>query len=73
LRTASLAAPAAMRPWFLAPNRKSAGTRIICGHWSTLGLVSNPGLLALDTGCVWGGTLTGADLDSDRICQQPRL
>jgi len=22
-------------------------------------------LLGLDSGCVWGGTLTGADLDSD--------
>ncbi len=73
LRTAARAAPTAMRPWFLAPNRKSAGTRVICGHWSTLGLVRKPDLLALDTGCVWGGTLTGVDLDSKRICQQPRL
>ncbi len=73
LRTAARAAPTAMRPWFLAPNRRSAGTRIICGHWSTLGLVRKPHLLALDTGCVWGGPLTGTDLDSNRICQQPRL
>ena len=73
LRSAVRAAPTDMRPWFLAPNRRSAGTRVICGHWSTLGLVRKPGLLALDTGCVWGGTLTGADLDSNRIWQQPSL
>jgi bis(5'-nucleosyl)-tetraphosphatase (symmetrical) len=30
------------------------------GHWSTLGLVQRPDLLALDTGCVWGGELTAA-------------
>jgi bis(5'-nucleosyl)-tetraphosphatase (symmetrical) len=73
LRAAAQAAPTTMRPWFLAPDRQSAGTRIICGHWSTLGLVRKPDLLALDTGCVWGGTLTGVNLDSDRICQQPQL
>lgn len=73
LHAASRAAPGEMRPWFLAPNRKSARTRVICGHWSTLGLVRKPGLLALDTGCVWGGMLTGADLDSNRLWQQPRL
>jgi len=28
------------------------------GHWSTLGLVSRPDVLALDTGCVWGGCLS---------------
>ena len=26
---------------------------VVCGHWSTLGLVMRPNLLALDTGCVW--------------------
>ncbi len=73
LRAAARAKPSVMRPWFLAPNRKSTSTRIICGHWSTLGLVTKPKLLALDTGCVWGGRLTGINLDSDRICQQPHM
>ena len=40
--------------------------RVIFGHWSALGLVEQPGVLGLDTGCVWGGTLTAADLDVDR-------
>jgi bis(5'-nucleosyl)-tetraphosphatase (symmetrical) len=73
LRAAARAAPTAMRPWFLAPNRRSAGTRVICGHWSTLGLVQKPDLLALDTGCVWGGALSAVDLDSGRLWQQRRL
>jgi bis(5'-nucleosyl)-tetraphosphatase (symmetrical) len=36
---------------------------VIFGHWSTLGLLQRKGLLALDTGCVWGGSLTAVDLD----------
>lgn len=51
-------------PWFDAPERRTTGVRVITGHWSTLGLVDRPDLLALDTGCVWGGTLTAAALDS---------
>ncbi len=73
LRAAARAAPTAMRPWFLVPKRKSAGTRVICGHWSTLGLIQKRNLLALDTGCVWGGTLSAVDLDSGRLFQRPAL
>jgi bis(5'-nucleosyl)-tetraphosphatase (symmetrical) len=53
-------------PWFDVPQRASASVRIVCGHWSTLGLLRRPDLLALDTGCVWGGALTAVDLDSER-------
>jgi bis(5'-nucleosyl)-tetraphosphatase (symmetrical) len=50
-------------PWFEAPGRRSATARVIMGHWSTLGLIDRPDLLALDTGCVWGGALTAVSLD----------
>ena len=36
------------------------------GHWSTLGLVNTPLLLATDTGCVWGGALTAVRVDGGR-------
>jgi bis(5'-nucleosyl)-tetraphosphatase (symmetrical) len=36
------------------------------GHWSTLGLVNRPLLLATDTGCVWGGSLTAVRVDGGR-------
>jgi len=52
-------------PWFDVPGRKSADTRVICGHWSTLGFKRRGDLLALDTGCVWGGALTAVNLDAD--------
>jgi bis(5'-nucleosyl)-tetraphosphatase (symmetrical) len=56
-------APAPFAPWFSHAARRSAGTRVVFGHWSTLGLLQRDGLLALDTGCVWGGALTAVDLD----------
>jgi bis(5'-nucleosyl)-tetraphosphatase (symmetrical) len=58
--------PSPLRPWFEHPLRASRDVRVIFGHWSALGLVERPGVLGLDSGCVWGGSLTGADLDSDR-------
>lgn len=58
-------APAGVMPWFDVPGRRTADVTIVCGHWSTLGLVMRPNLMALDTGCVWGGKLTAARLARD--------
>ena len=54
------AAPAGYHAWFDAPGRRTAGTRMAFGHWSALGLFDRPDVLALDTGCVWGGKLSAA-------------
>ena len=56
-------APRPWLPWFKVPGRASCDHRIVFGHWSALGLFSAPGVLALDTGCVWGGALTAVHLD----------
>ena len=53
-------------PWFDVPGRATASTPIAFGHWSTLGLLERPDVLALDTGCVWGGRLTAARVDGGR-------
>ncbi|RCS58518.1 symmetrical bis(5'-nucleosyl)-tetraphosphatase [Parvibium lacunae] len=58
-------APAGFLPWFEVPGRASADTTIVFGHWSTLGLRNVPGLIALDTGCVWGGQLTACRPNGD--------
>jgi bis(5'-nucleosyl)-tetraphosphatase (symmetrical) len=63
--------PASLLPWFDVPGRASRATRVICGHWSTLGLLRRPDVLALDTGCVWGGALTAASLDDERLWRLP--
>jgi len=51
-------------PWFDAENARWRGPRIVFGHWSTLGYFSNADVTSLDTGCVWGGSLTALQLDA---------
>ena len=53
-------------PWFDHPERASRGSRIVFGHWSTLGYVARHNAWAIDTGCLWGGRLTALRLDGDR-------
>ncbi len=60
------AAPAGFMPWFDVPQRQTFTQPIAFGHWSTLGLINRPALMALDTGCVWGGTLSAARVDGGR-------
>jgi bis(5'-nucleosyl)-tetraphosphatase (symmetrical) len=64
-------APPGFVPWFDAPARRTRGRPIVCGHWSALGLRITPDLLALDTGCVWGGALTAVRLEDRRLFQLP--
>ncbi len=56
-----------LKPWFECQNRKDIDLRIIMGHWSTLGLYEDEHVLALDTGCLWGGKLTAARIDIDEV------
>ncbi len=49
-------------PWFTVPKRKTTGTLIYFGHWSTLGLLRRHNVIGLDTGCVWGGKLTAMEI-----------
>ncbi len=59
--------PPGWLPWFEVPSRKNADLNIVFGHWSMLGVRSHSGLIALDSGCVWGGRLTAVRLDSQHL------
>ncbi|MEO7325145.1 MAG: symmetrical bis(5'-nucleosyl)-tetraphosphatase [Dokdonella sp.] len=52
-------------PWYEVPGQIKRDVRVVCGHWSTLGRFSGLGVHAIDTGCVWGGSLTALRLDSE--------
>ncbi|ATF09678.1 symmetrical bis(5'-nucleosyl)-tetraphosphatase [Candidatus Enterovibrio altilux] len=45
-------------PWFAAKRRETIKETIIFGHWAALGGIFQNNFLGLDTGCVWGGSLT---------------
>ncbi len=54
-------------PWFKVPQRQSTDTPIIFGHWSTLGLYQADNVHGIDTGCLWGGTLTALQLENGAV------
>jgi len=62
-------APPGYLPWFEVPDRESARQILITGHWSALGLKLTPNLLALDSGCLWGGHLSAVRLDDRAVFQ----
>lgn len=62
-------APPGLIPWFDMPGRRSLEVRVVFGHWSTLGLYVREDVVALDTGCLWGGRLTALRLEDARIFQ----
>ena len=63
-------APEGCHPWFELRDDHAAGVTVVCGHWATLGLRMQPGVVALDTGCVWGGTLTAVRLEDRQVFQE---
>ncbi len=65
------AIPTGYLPWFETPKRTSKKATIVCGHWSAQGLNIKDNLIALDTGCLWGGSLTAIRLEDRKIFQVP--
>ena len=70
-------APEGAMPWFRHPERATRKDALVFGHWSALGYLSEPGLLCLDSGCVWGGALTAQRIDRESApvclpCRQRR-
>ena len=61
--------PLGYLPWY--ETRPAKEPPIVFGHWSQLGLRLDPHVTCLDSGCVWGGTLTALRLE-DRALHQVR-
>jgi bis(5'-nucleosyl)-tetraphosphatase (symmetrical) len=62
-------APAGYLPWYDVPARASRGTPIIFGHWAALGLLLREDVVGLDTGCVWGRSLSALRLEDRKLFQ----
>ena len=56
-------------PWFKVDTHPSITQTIIFGHWASLGFYHTPKFIGLDTGCVWGRSLTAINLDNFEVCQ----
>lgn len=59
--------PGGFVPWFESPRRRVWEETVVFGHWSALGLVQRPGVVGLDTGCVWGRQLTALRLEDGAL------
>jgi len=64
-------APPGLVPWFKASSRMTANHTVIFGHWSAMGLVMQPNLIGVDTGCLWGRTLTAVRLEDRAVFSVP--
>ena len=64
-------APPGYEPWFRW-QRVSSEADIVFGHWAAIeGVTGIDRVHALDTGCVWGGTLTAMRLEDGRRFSVP--
>ena len=60
--------PPGYAPWYEARREAS---QVVYGHWSAKGLNLTDRLAGLDTGCVWGGMLSGLRLEDRWLVQVP--
>jgi len=66
------AAPEHFIPWFEHPAHNNIPYQIIFGHWAALeGKTHHPKIHALDTGCVWGNSLTAMRLEDGQYFSVP--
>lgn len=56
--------PAHLKPWFQVRARGAHEPTIVFGHWSALGIWDQDGVIGIDSGCLWGGSLTAVRLDA---------
>jgi bis(5'-nucleosyl)-tetraphosphatase (symmetrical) len=62
-------APAGCVPWFALPAARWRSHVPVFGHWAALGLDVDAHHIALDSGCVWGKSLSAIRLDDGVVFQ----
>jgi len=65
------AAPDGGRPWFELSPVPGGELTVLFGHWAQLGLHRPPGVVCLDSACVYGGVLSALDLEGGALVQEP--
>ncbi|MEM7764852.1 MAG: symmetrical bis(5'-nucleosyl)-tetraphosphatase [Pseudomonadota bacterium] len=63
-------ASAYSKPWFRVAHKRR-DTEVIFGHWSALGYFQSHGVVGLDSGCVWGRSLTAVRIDKPKREYRP--
>jgi bis(5'-nucleosyl)-tetraphosphatase (symmetrical) len=63
--------PTGFRPWYDLIHPAWRGKTILAGHWSAAGIRKGPGYVTVDSGCVWGGSLTAYCIETGKITSVP--
>jgi len=63
--------PDHLTPWFAALGRRRIGRTVVFAHWAALGLHLQDDAIGLDTGCVWGGSLSAVRLHDREVWDEP--
>jgi len=61
--------PSDCLPWYAVPGRATHDLPLVFGHWSTLGYLAEHNVWGLDTGCLWGGSLTAIRISKRKPIQ----
>jgi len=64
-------APSGFHPWFELQPVKPLKRIQLFGHWAALGHHRNAHAISLDTGCIWGNSLSALRLDDGILFSQP--
>ncbi len=64
-------APKGWRPWFATSAVLHQGYALLFGHWAQLGFHRVRDFACLDSGCVYGGSLTALRLTDGRVVHEP--
>jgi bis(5'-nucleosyl)-tetraphosphatase (symmetrical) len=67
-------APRGWRPWYEFWSEEPQRPKILFGHWAALdGWTGRDDIIGLDTGCVWGRTLTAMNLETGKKTSVPAI
>jgi bis(5'-nucleosyl)-tetraphosphatase (symmetrical) len=66
-------APEGWKPWYIKSAVRSQGYRLLFGHWAQFGFYRAHDAICLDSGCVYGGRLTGLCLNDGAVVQEDTI
>ena len=63
--------PAHLVPWYELSGINKASYRLFFGHWASLGIHTYKNVTCMDSGCVWGRSLTGFCIETSQFYSVP--
>ncbi len=63
--------PAHLVPWYELSGISKASYRLFFGHWASLGIHTYKNVTCMDSGCVWGRSLTGFCIETSQFYSVP--